>query len=420
MISAFQSKLFKETSFYTSINILDKVIPFFLMPIYTRIISKEEIGYFVLYQALVQLFFPILTLSLQNAVVLNFFNLKRKEFSEYFTSSLFFFLIAFLIISSLLIYYSDIFIALSGFVKIGFYFIIVIIFLKYLTELRQGLWRNQKKLKEYGVFTIIQTILRSLFSIGFVIYFNLGWEGILLGYFIGYLLMSIYSLLSFFKDGYLNFNSVFSTSYVKDAFKISYPLSLHSISAWSGTTINRVIINNVMGAKFTADFGVASTYNVISTVLFDALNKAYVPNLFERLSRGFDLPNQQLKGMIRFYNFSIIGVTLIISFAGYYSVGLLFGKEYLDTRIFIFPLTLASGFVGLYKIHVNFIFYSKKTLYVTLITLITAIINLPISLYLIFKFGLLGAAYSILLINFLYFILSLLISLNLRKKYGYY
>lgn len=416
---AFQSKLFKETTFYTSINILDKIIPFLLMPVYTRIISKEDIGYFVLYQALVQLLFPILTLSIQNSVILNFFTLKKKEFSDYFTNSLIFFLIIFSIMGLLVFIFSDLLTNISGFVKIGFYYIIFIIFFRYITELRQGLWRNKKEIRKYGVFTIVQTILKSSFSIGFVLTFKMGWEGIIIGYCFGHIIMSIVSFRSFIYDGYLRFNWRLSYSKMKDSFNISYPLALHSVSAWSGTTINRVIINNLMGARFTADFGIASTFNVITTVLFDSLNKAYVPNLFERLSRGVDLPNQNLKGMIRFYNFSIIGITLLVTFIGYFSVGFIFGEIYLETRGFIIPLTIASGFVGLYKVHVNFIFYSKKTLYITFITFVTALINLPISIFLISNYGLLGAAYSILLINIFYFILSFIISKKLRKKYGY-
>ena len=85
-------------------------------------------------------------------------------------------------------------------------------------------------------------------------------------------------------------------------------------------------------------------------------------------------------------------------------VGFLFGDEYLSTREFLFPLVLASMLKGFYKLHVNYIMFTKKTLNVTKITLSTGVLNLGLSYYLVSSFGIMGAAYALLLVNALQYI----------------
>ena len=46
----FRSKLLRDTASYSIINILDKAIPFLIMPIISRVLTKEDMGYYSLYQ----------------------------------------------------------------------------------------------------------------------------------------------------------------------------------------------------------------------------------------------------------------------------------------------------------------------------------------------------------------------------------
>ncbi len=392
-------------------------MPFLLLPVYTRVISKEAMGIFVLYQALVQLFIPILTLSLQNSVILNYYNLTKEKFSSYFTISLMVFVIIFSFFSTITIVFVDELSSISGFYEEGFYILLGIIFFQYISELRQAIWRNERKVSKFGVYTIIQTLLKSAFSIILVVFTSLSWKGILLGYLLGYIFAAIYSIFSFMKGDLFKWSLIDAKKFVLDGLRISFPISLHRISAWAGATINRVVVNNKMGSSYTASFGIASTFNIIGTVLFDALNKAYVPSLFEKLSKPRQSMDVQILRMVRIYYAIVIFVTVALSAFGYLAVGMLFGEEYSSSRSFIIPLTLATGFSGLYKIHVNFIFYSKKTYYITAITLFTALINIPLSVYLISNYGLAGAAYSVFVVNLIYYIMSYLISKKIRERY---
>ena len=69
-------------------------------------------------------------------------------------------------------------------------------------------------------------------------------------------------------------------------------------------------------------------------------------------------------------------------------------------------MIIAALIKGFYKLHVHYILFTKKTTKLTKITFFTGLINLGLSYVFILNFGLIGAAYSLVIINFLQYVLS--------------
>lgn len=412
-----KSRLVKESFAYTLINILDKTIPFILLPIITRILPKEEVGYYVLYQSIYQIFVPIVTLTLENSVILNFFRLKKEQFVDYFTSTVYLFLSFFAIILTTAWLANDWIYNLTELTPGTLPILFSILFFFFIVNMRTALWRNQHKVKIFGFFQVSLTLIKNSIGLVLIYFFNFGWHGIIAGHLIGLSVFSIIAIYFYSKDGFFVLVPKNFKLYIKDALKISVPLSLHKLAAWLGSSLNRVIIAKKIGANATASFGIGSTFYTVANVLYDAMNKAYVPALFEKLSNFNSTTQASIQRMIRFYYFIIIGVTLFLCVFGYFSVGLIFGEDYLSTRDFLIPLTLAAGLTGLYKIHVNFLFFEKKTFLILIISVSTAILNIPVAFYLIINHGLIGAAYALLAVNFIYYLLALLFSKKMRKNY---
>lgn len=412
-----KSRLVKESFAYTLINVLDKAIPFAILPILTRILSKEEVGFYVLYQSIYQIFIPVVTLNLENAVILNFFRLKKEQFTNYFSSVFYLFFGLFIIISSAAWFFSDSIYQLTELPPETLPILFSILFVFFTVNLRTALWRNQHKVKLFGVFQLSLTLVKNSIGLALIYFLSYGWQGIIIGHLVGLAVFSLIAILFYAKDGFFVLAPKNFALHAKDALKISVPLSLHKLAAWFGSSVNRVIISKNIGANATASFGIGSTFYMVATIFYDALNKAYVPALFEKLANFNSNTQASINRMIRFYYFTITSVTLLLCFFGYFSVGIIFGNDYLSTRSFLIPLTLAAGFGGLYKIHVNFLFFEKHTSLILFLTVSTALLNVPIAFYLIIHYGLTGAAYALLAVNTIYYILALIFSKYVRKKY---
>ena len=364
----------------------------------------------MLYQALYQLFIPFVTLSLDNTIIVNYYHLTLEKFKAYFSTVFYFFIALYLVLYISVFFLSNVLADWLEFSSWGILMIMSIIFFQYINDIALNLWRVERKAIKYGAFTIIQTLLKNSTGFIFVIYFSHGWKGLLEGHLVGVALMGFFSLILFYKKGFLKFNTENIKATIFDALKISVPLTLHRIAAWLGNAINRVIINKKIGAAATASFGIGSTFNMILTILLDALNKAYGPELYSNLRVLDSQVRLKVVKLTAVYYAIIIFTTVLLTVIGYFLVETIFGTKYTDTKSFIIPLTLSAGLNGLYKIHVNYIFFTKKTFYITSITVITAVINIPLSYFLIVHYGILGGAYSLLIVNFMYYILSIYFS----------
>lgn len=413
MLSILRSKLLKDTAIYSSINILEKAVPFLIMPIISRAISKEEMGYYALYQVTFQILIPILTLCLDYPVIVSFYSLAKDAFAKYFSTAVYLMLGVYIILVVIAIIFKSGLSLIFGLEEKWLFVTIVIVLLNYINHLRLNMWRITKNTLSYGVFSIPLTLLKNILGLFFILVLKRGWEGIIMGHLIGQVIFSAYALFSLSKDGYLK--KSFDSRHVNELLTTGVPVSINSLSTWFSTSLNRLIINSILGASATGSFGIGSTFGVIITVLEDACNKAYAPYLYEKLANFDDIKGRWLVKVIRLYYLFFISVGLLISTLGYFGVGWIFGDKYLDTRSFIVPIALASVINGLYKVHVNFIYFSKKTYIIAGNTIICAMVNLAICYFLVYEYGILGAAYAAIIVQLLLYVLTVYQSNRLYK-----
>ncbi|MFW5982895.1 MAG: lipopolysaccharide biosynthesis protein [bacterium] len=396
------SKLFKDSASYTLLNTIEKAIPFLILPILTRVLTKDEVGYYILYQAIIEVVLPIMTLQIDNAILINFYKLDKYKFKEYFSNAILLFFAYYLILFLTLFALSNTISGLLSFPAIWLNIVFTIVFFRFFTNVRQHLWQIKYKIKNYGFFTIGISLVKNGLGLILVIYTTMAWQGIIAGHLSGYTLFGLIALISFFKERLIFFKR--KLIYNTDILKIGAPLALHRLGLWLGKAANRIIITSLLGAAATGSYGVGATFAAIITVIEEAFSKAFTPHLFDKLKNISNLNKGSIVKLSYYVYFFIFATSITIYLVGYLTVGFIYGDEYLDTRIFMFPLIIAAMFKGFYKLHANYILFTKRTIHITKITITTGIINIILAYIMIKYYGLIGAAYSLLIINFLQYI----------------
>lgn len=403
-----KSSLVKNASVYTLSNILEKGIPFAILPILTRMMDQEGVGYYTLYQALVALLLPLYTLSIDASIILNFYKINQDRFRVYFSNGILLFMISFGLLGSISFIFSN---SLSDLINFPWFWIIVVImvvFFQFFTNLRKSLWQIKKKPTSYTYFSVLLALVKNLIGLLLIWKSDLGWKGIIIGHLVGQCFFAIYSIISFFMEKL--FVREFNKKDIIDLVKIGSPLSLHRFGAWLSDALNRVVISAVIGIAATGSYGIGATFGIGITICQDAFNKAFVPHLFERLKNFTEEIRINLIKTTFIYYVGLMIFSIIISVTGYYLVGFIFGDTYNNTRSVIIPLSLAAAFNGFYKMHTNYIFFTKKTYLIMSITLSMGLINLAMVYFLVKYYGIIGAAYAALCIQFISYILTFYVS----------
>ena len=134
-----------------------------------------------------------------------------------------------------------------------------------------------------------------------------------------------------------------------------------------------LIITRLCGAEYTAVYSIAySAYHIVTT-LFDSMNKAWSPWLLEQL-------HQKEYGKI--YNvskvYTALFVTLIVGILVLVPeiIWVLGGEQYAEAIYCLPALITSCVFQFIYTMYVNIEFYEKKTVGVSIATILATIISM--------------------------------------------
>ncbi len=401
-----KNQLFTNSSIYFAFTIVDYSIPFLLLPFITRKISVEDYGTFVIFNSLIAIIGPLLNLGIFDSLILKYLKSQEIVFKKYFTCGYILILSITLIVSFLFIYFKEIISQKLSLPSVFFPQLLSISFFQINTNYILYLFRIQNKVKHYGFFTISLTLLKNILSIYFIFIINNGVNGLINGYLYTYILFFFLSILYLIRND--NFGYDFDISFMVEIVKIGFPLFLHQTGSWLSSSATRIIMGGILGASAIGSFAIGSTISLITLFVQDAFNKAYVPYLFRQLDeKNYNvLTEKKIINITYIYNISLIIFATIIGTFGYFFVGKIFGIKYENAKNLIIFLSLANAFDGLYKMHVNYIFFKQKTGYIFFITLFTGILNIMLSFLLVRNWGVFGGAISLLIVNIVAYLLA--------------
>jgi len=398
------NKLFKDSFVYVFADVINKAIPFVLLPVLTYYLSPEDYGVLATFSSLIGVLAIFIGLSVQGAISVNFYKLKKEELAQYVGNVVYILLISFilaLIVISLLKNYL--------FIKLGIPYQWMLIatlmsLASFFVTINLSLWLVEQKPKYYGSFQIGETIIKFGLSLFFVIILTMSWEGRALGMFIGGLISAIASIVILYKRSYLNMS--YHKEYIKDALHFGIPLVPHQLSFWLRSGAIIFILVFLVGKKETGLYNVGSQFVIPMAVLTAAFNKAWVPYLYRKLS---DKPTIQVKSKIvkftYFYFISIFILALLLTYTAPILINLILEKNFAESYKYVGYLAFAAAFQGMYFMVVNYIFYEKKTKYLAYITFVSSLVNVGLAYWFIKERGAIGAAQAYLLTAILSFLL---------------
>jgi O-antigen/teichoic acid export membrane protein len=398
------SKLVKDSSIYFGFKIIDMLFPLFLLPIITRKLEPDQYGLYVLYTALTAVLLPLLTLSVDSSILLNYFKLKREDFSNYFSSGYFILLITSIAIGFIVWLFRFPLSDLASFPVELIIILILACFFQFHSNLALNIYQVRQEPVKYGIFSLSLTVVRNALILILLFYFNLDGEGIIYGHLFTNILFFLISIYLFWSLKL--FTLSLSKAFILDNIKVGYPLSLHQFGSWLSSSATRIIVGGILGTAAAGSFGVGATIGMIVAFTQDSFNRAFAPYLFNQLQTFNKGVEGKLIKMTYGYNFGLLIFAIVVGVAGYLSVGLLFGSSYEQSKNVVIFLCLAYAFDGMYKMHVNYIFFTKKTHLIFLITLTTGLFNILLSYLFVRNFGIAGGAISLSLINFIGYLLS--------------
>ncbi|UGU17994.1 oligosaccharide flippase family protein [Sinomicrobium kalidii] len=377
-------------------EVLNKAIPFLILPIIARYLSTSEYGIVNNYTVLVAILSVFTGLSVHGAQSANYYNQTVEDRKKYL-----FALITILSFSSFVVFvfvflFKDYIVSL---IELPPMWILLAVFHSYatfLTTLNLDLWRLEEKAVSYIVYDVLQVLLNVGLSLWFVVSLKMGFSGRILGVFAA---VSLFGILSFF---FFFFRKKISLECrktdLKDALRFGIPLIPHQLSQWIRTGLDRYVITAMIGTSVVGLYATGYQFALVLMVLTTAFNKAYTPYLYKTLSiidRDSDplILKKELVKTTYFYFGSILCICVFLYIVILWIVPWLLPENYQDSLRYVFWILLGNAFHGCYYMVVGYIFYVKKTAVLAKITFLSSLLHLVLLFPSLKIFGSSGAAY---------------------------
>ena len=370
---------------YTFSNFLVNGITFLLAPVFTRIMSKADYGIYSNYTAWMSLLSVVVTLNLYASI-----SRAKYDFGDdidgYLSSILLMCSIITSVVWLLVECNKSLFVS---FFDLDIRYIRILFFSLMFSPAITFIMTKDRLYQRYksGIsLSILSTVLRSVFSVLLVIYMDNKLEGRIFGDAIPVILINGVLYLYIVIKG-----RKFSLKYIKSALLFSVPLVPHALSSNILISSDRIMIQRLCGAEQAAMYAVGYTASMIVSILWNSMNQAWGPWVYDRLAYG---EAEKIKGNSRVYLgiFMVLamGITLVMP-----EVILVMGGDAYRDAQYIFP-PLCAGCICqfVYSLYVNLEYYQKKTIYISVNTLIAAGVNILLNYIFIPRMGYTIAAYT--------------------------
>ncbi len=389
-------------------SVLTKGINFIMAPLFIRWLSMEDYGTFDLLSTYSMLLIPIIALGIHHAVfrfLIDSDSLEEK--GKIVINSIVINLVGFIV-------YIIIISAWMVMDRTKISFLILLTLLLFSQSFQNYVGMYIRGLKKLNLYTIINVICTSAIMVGvtfFVKIFDMGLDGIVLGYSFGYLFSALCGVIFTRTSVCINFKDVSVYTQGK-MLKYSLPMVPNSIAWWILNISDRIIVSGFLGVASSAILAVANKIPNLCITFFEVFQTAWVENATEAI-KDSDWEDYFTK-IVNVVGRFVISVATVIVITNFFVFRLLFTSEYSWGMKIVPILSIAVVFsaMGQFLGSVFVAEYNSKKQGITITE--AGVINLFVHILLIKSMGLYAAPLSTLVA---YVALFLIRFYDLRKKY---
>lgn len=389
--------LAKNTAIVSIGKICTQLITFFLLPVYTAVLSNEEYGVVDLLNTLTSLLLPIVTLQIEQGIFRYLIDCRENNEKQI---KLITTIIRFMIIQSIACIV--IFLCISPFIHNEYkYFLMANLLMGIFSSLLLQICRGLGDNATYAIGSFITGAFTVVLNVIFIVAFRWGAYGMLGATAISNFICAIYIFLKRKIYKYIK-PKQFDKKILKEIIKYSVPLIPNMISWWIVSASDRTIISAVIGIAQNGIYSAANKFSGVFTTLYSVFNLTWTESASININSEDrdEFFSKILDFVIRFFGCLCLGTIAVMPFAFNILINEKFAEAYYQI-----PILILGSVFNILVSFVGSIYVAKKlTKEIAKTSIISAVINIFVNIVLIKSIGLYAASISTVIAYALMFI----------------
>ena len=400
---------FKSAIVYLFATVFTRGLAIITTPIFTRIMSTDQVGMVNLYSSWYSMITVVSTLALTSGgfpMALREFESERDQY-----------------VSSVL--------SLTSLVAIGLVFLyalapsfwnrmtglpthlMILLLVGLLVAPARDFWLSRQRF-EYryklpGAVTIVSAVAASGLAVVAVLYANSIDYSASVRLFANYSIVYGVAAVIWFSI-FLKGKCFYSSKYWKFSLQLSLPLIGYSIASQILSVSDRLMISKMVGNSAVGVYSTLYTVSSLSLMVWTAINASFTPYLYQNMENP--------KSRIRKLSMTMLGmyslVAILLVYLAPEIVRILATAEYYKGIYIMPPIAGGVYFIAVSNLYSDILVYLKKTKMIMISSAIAALLNVVLNYLMINAYGYMAAAYTTLVS---YIVMAALLSIWANREF---
>ncbi len=384
--------LFKNTFIVAIGKFGTQVLSYFLLPLYTTLLSTSEYGTYDLLVTISIFAIPLITIMMEESMFRFLIDEetvkgKTKVISTsciyVLVATSFWCLLSFGVLTILNYQYKTVFII---------YLISAIIM-----KLINGISRGLSKIKIYSLSNFILGALTIILNILFIAKFKWGVNGLLYSTVLANVIASLFVFIKLRLWKLINIKD-FEMNRLKEMIKYSFPLVPNNISWYIINISDRIVVVSILGSGVNGIYAIANKFPNILNSVSGFFHIAFKENASLAVKK--DDYEKYYNSIYDIVHNAFIAVSLLIISMLPFVFSIFVKKDYIEAYNYIPFLVIAIYYGNMAVFYGNLFTAFKKSKIIGKSTIVGAIINLVVHLSLIYFVGIYAAIISTIVSNY--------------------
>lgn len=389
-------RLIKNTGIIAVGNLGTKLISFFLLPLYTALLTTSEYGIVDYVFSIATFCTPFVTVLMDEAIFRFLIDCKtdfdRKK-----------------VISTSL---SIVFLGMAVFTLAGIpimkafnyeytYYAVAYIILSAFSGMLSALLRGIGRTDLYALFNFLQGGLQVALNVLFIAVLHFGVIGMLLASILSLLIVALFFAIHIHIWRYFSLR-ISDISMAKEMIVYSLPLIPNKISWTIINLSDRIILMNVIGSSATGLYAVSYKFPNLMDTVYGFFYQSWKESSARALTADdHDSFYNNVYGYLKNFMYAIVlGMSAFMPLV----FKIMINESYYEAVYYVPILLLATYFSNISGFYGGIFTAYKDTKIMGTTTVAAAIVNIIVNLAMIFKFGIYAAAISTLVANFVVYL----------------
>lgn len=385
-----QKDLARNTAILTVGKVCTQCISFFLLPLYTAILSAEDYGTFDLFVTYATLLLPLINWQLDQGLFRFMLDYRgnKDEQKKLFST---------LLLSSTVqnIIYVVLFICIEPFLKIeNAYFLLLYVVLQVYNALFLQFVRGLGYSIKYTIASFISASATTVLNVIALVFLRMGLQGLFVSTLTAQLLTLVYLVISSRSWEYFSLKNARIGTF-KRVGTYSIPLIPNNLAWWVVNASDRTIISHFLGTAANGIYSVANKFPNVFINFYNILNLSWTEtvSLHYNDEDRDEFLTDTMTSLVKLFVAACLGIVACMPFVFPIMVNAKYSAAYNQILILMYAM-LFRVLVGLYSCVYVAQKNAKKIAYTSISA---AIINITVDLLLINKIQVFAASLSTLI-----------------------